>query len=72
MLNTTMDNVLYGRVKIGYLALQSLITNVTLCGTAFLLYTQGFVQPTLIGIAVLFGIGILVDIFVLGGYMIAI
>jgi len=64
MFNTTMDSVLSGRGKTGYLALQSLITNVGVYGTVYVLYLQGIVQPTLHGIAILFGIGILVDTFV--------
>jgi Na+-driven multidrug efflux pump len=64
MFNTTMDSVLSGRGKTGYLALQSLITNVGVYGTVYLLYQQGIVQPTLQGIAILFGTGILVDTFV--------
>jgi Na+-driven multidrug efflux pump len=64
MFNTTMDSVLSGRGKTGYLALQSLITNVGVYGTVYVLYLQGIVQPTLQGIAILFGVGILVDTFV--------
>lgn len=64
MFNTTMDSVLSGRGKTGYLALQSIITNVGVYGTAYVLYLAGIVQPTLHGIAILFGTGILVDTFV--------
>lgn len=64
MLNTTMDSVLYGRGKTGYLALQSAITNTTVYGTAYVLYTQGVINPTLYGIAILFGLGIFVDTLV--------
>lgn len=64
MFNTTMDSVLHGRGKTGYLALQSLITNVGVYGSVFVLYLLGIVQPTLQGIAILFGTGILVDTFV--------
>jgi len=64
MINTAMDSVLYGHGKTGYLALQSLITNVTVYGTAYVLYLGGILDPTLKGIAVLFGIGIVVDTFV--------
>lgn len=61
MFNTAMDSVLYGRGKTNYLALQSLITNITVYGTAYFLYWRGVVDPTLHGIAILFGIGIAVD-----------
>lgn len=64
MLNTTMDSVLYGQGRTSCLALQSLITNVTVYGSAYFLYLQGIIQPTLIGIVLLFGIGIFVDTLV--------
>jgi hypothetical protein len=64
MINTSMDSVLYGHGKTGYLAMQSLITNVSVYGTAYVLYLQGMVEPTLSGIAILFGTGIAVDTFV--------
>jgi Na+-driven multidrug efflux pump len=64
MFNTTMDSVLAGRGKTAYLALQSLITNVGVYGTVYVLYRLGIVQPTLQGIAILFGTGIVVDTFV--------
>jgi Na+-driven multidrug efflux pump len=64
MINTSMDSVLYGCGKTSYLALQSLITNVTVYGSAYLLFLQGFLTPSLEGIVVLFGIGILVDTLV--------
>lgn len=64
MINTSMDSVLYGRGKTSYLALQSIITNFSVYGIAYLIYLQGIVEPTLSGIAILFGIGITVDTFV--------
>lgn len=64
MFNTAMDSVLYGRGKTSYLALQSLITNVSVYGTAFVLYWIGVLQPSLHGIAILFGTGIAVDTIV--------
>lgn len=64
MFNTAMDSVLYGRGKTSYLALQSLITNVSVYGTAFVLCFYGLITPSLLGIAVLFGIGIAVDTLV--------
>ncbi len=64
MINTSMDSVLYGRGRTRYLALQSLITNVSVYGTVYVLYWQGIVEPTLTGIAILFGTGIAVDTLV--------
>lgn len=61
MVNTVMDSVLYGKGRTGYLALQSLITNVTVYGTAYVLFLQDIFEPTLTGIALLFGTGIAVD-----------
>ena len=64
MINTSMDSVLYGRGKTSYLALQSLITNFCVYGTAYVLYLNGILEPTLDGIVVLFGTGIAVDTLV--------
>ncbi|PMR74492.1 hypothetical protein C1H69_14745 [Billgrantia endophytica] len=64
MINTTMNSLLYGREKTGYLALQSLITNVTVYGTAYALFVVGWLDPSLEGIAILFSIGILMDTLV--------
>lgn len=61
MINTAMDGVLYGMGKTKYLAIQSFITNITVYGTAYLLYKFGLLEPNLERIAILFGIGILVD-----------
>jgi len=59
--NTLADSVFYGKGKTELLALQSIITNVTVYGTAFVLFQQDIFDPTLTGIALLFGTGIFVD-----------
>lgn len=62
--NTLADSVLYGKGKTSLLALQSLVTNVSVYGVAFALFAAGWFTPTLLGIALLFGIGIAVDTLV--------
>ena len=59
--NTLADSVFYGKGRTELLALQSIITNVTVYGTAFALFQLEIFEPTLIGIALLFGTGIFVD-----------
>jgi len=59
--NTLMDGVFYGCGRTELLALQSVITNVTVYGVAFVLYLTGIFMPTLTSIALLFGAGIVVD-----------
>ena len=59
--NTLMDSVFYGRGKTELLALQSLITNVTVYGVAFVLFQAEIFTPMLNSIALLFGAGIVVD-----------
>jgi len=59
--NTLADSVFYGKGKTELLALQSIVTNVTVYGTAFILFQQNIFEPTLTGIALLFGTGIFVD-----------
>lgn len=46
---------------------ESLVTNSIYYGTAFILYLVGKWEPTLIGIALLFGIGNAFDSIVSGG-----
>jgi len=59
--NTLMDSVFYGKGRTELLAYQSIITNVSVYGTAFLLFQAGIFSPTLTSIALLFGTGIAVD-----------
>ena len=47
----------YGLGKTNYMLFESVVTNSIYYSTAFILYLCGVWQPTLIGIALLFGIG---------------
>lgn len=51
------DSTFYGLGKTNYMLFESVVTNTLFYGTAFILYLCGAWQPTLIGIALLFGIG---------------
>ena len=51
------DSTFYGLGKTNYMLLESVITNTIYYGIAFILYITGRWIPTLIGIALLFGIG---------------
>jgi len=51
------DSTFYGLGKTNYMLFESVVTNTIYYGTAFILYLCGVWQPTLIGIALLFGIG---------------
>tara|TARA_Y100000994_G_scaffold219406_1_gene197966 strand:- start:62 stop:880 length:819 start_codon:yes stop_codon:yes gene_type:complete len=62
--NTLADSVFYGTGKTELLALQSIITNVAVYGTVFILFQLNIFEPSLTGIALLFGTGIFVDTLV--------
>lgn len=51
------DATFYGRGKTNYMLFESIITNSIYYGTFFILYLCGVWQPTLIGIALMFGCG---------------
>ena len=51
------DSTFYGLGKTNYILFESVVTNTIYYGGAFILYLCGAWQPTLIGIALLFGIG---------------
>lgn len=51
------DLTFYGLGKTNYMLFESVVTNTIYYGGAFILYLCGAWQPTLIGIALLFGIG---------------
>ena len=51
------DSTFYGLGKTNYMLFESVVTNSIYYGGAFILYICGVWQPTLIGIALLFGIG---------------
>ncbi|MBE5929015.1 MAG: multidrug transporter [Lachnospiraceae bacterium] len=51
------DSVFYGLGKTNYMLFESVVTNTVYYGVAFILYLTGVWTPSLIGIALLFGIG---------------
>ena len=51
------DSTFYGLGKTNYMLFESVVTNTIYYGTAFILYFCGAWTPSLIGIALLFGIG---------------
>ena len=51
------DSTFYGLGKTKYMLFESIATNTIYYGGAFILYLCGVWEPTLIGIALLFGIG---------------
>ena len=51
------DSTFYGLGKTNYMLFESVVTNIIYYGGAFILYLCGVWEPTLIGIALLFGIG---------------
>ena len=51
------DSTFYGLGKTNYMLFESVVTNAIYYGGAFVLYLCGIWEPTLIGIALLFGIG---------------
>ena len=64
MLNTLMDSLFYGKGKTRMLAIQSILTDILVYGTAFALFKADVFEPSVANIAVLFGIGITVDSFI--------
>ncbi|QEE17192.1 MATE family Na+-driven efflux transporter [Promethearchaeum syntrophicum] len=59
--NTVADALFYAIGKTESLAIQTIITNVVVYGTAFVLFQMNIFVPTLDSIAILFSIGIVVD-----------
>ncbi len=51
------DSIFYGLGKTNYMLFESVVTNTIYYGIAFILYATGVWTPSLIGIALLFGIG---------------
>ena len=51
------DSIFYGLGKTNYMLFESVVTNTVYYGIAFVLYVTGVWTPSLIGIALLFGIG---------------
>ena len=68
-IQNVFDSTFYGLGKTHYMLFESIITNTVYYGAAFILYVAGVWKPTLIGIALLFGIGNAFDTLVsLGAY----
>ena len=66
-LQNVFDCEFYGLGKTNYMLFESVVTNTIYYGTAFVLYLLGMWTPTLIRIALLFGIGNAFDSIVSGG-----
>lgn len=66
-LQNVFDSEFYGLGKTNYMLFESVVTNIIYYGVAFILYLAGVWKPTLIVIALLFGIGNTFDSIVSGG-----
>jgi Na+-driven multidrug efflux pump len=66
-LQNVFDCEFYGLGKTNYMLFESVVTNTIYYGTTFVLYLLGMWTPTLIGIALMFGIGNAFDSIVSGG-----
>ena len=66
-LQNVFDSEFYGFGKTNYMLFESVVTNTIYYGVAFILYLADVWRPTLIGIALLFGIGNAFDSIVSGG-----
>ena len=60
-IQNVFDSTFYGLGKTNYMLFESVVTNTIYYGIAFILYITGVWTPSLIGIALLFGIGNAVD-----------
>lgn len=69
-IQNVFDTTFYGLGKTHYMLFESIVTNSIYYGIAFVLYITGVWEPTLISIALLFGIGNAFDTIVsLGAYL---
>lgn len=69
-IQNVFDATFYGLGKTNYMLFESIVTNSIFYGGAFILYLTGVWTPSLIGIALLFGIGNVFDSIVsLGAYL---
>ncbi|MBN2157727.1 MAG: hypothetical protein JW776_16890 [Candidatus Lokiarchaeota archaeon] len=59
--NTVADALFYAIGKTESLAIQTIVTNISVYGTAFVLFITGNFIPTVYSIAILFSIGIIID-----------
>ena len=55
------DSTFYGLGKTNYMLFESIVTNTVYYGICFILYVTNIFKPSLIGIALMFGIGNLFD-----------
>lgn len=60
-IQNVFDSTFYGLGKTNYMLFESIVTNTIFYGGAFILYLTGVWTPSLIGIALLFGIGNVFD-----------
>lgn len=58
------DSIFYGLGRTQYMLFESIVTNVVYYGICFVLYLNKIFIPSLVGIALMFGIGILFDAIV--------
>ena len=56
-LQNIFDSTFYGLGKTQYMLFESVVTNIIYYGICFVLYIKNIFQPTLLGIALMFGIG---------------
>lgn len=59
--NAIFDSTFYGLGKTNYMLIQSLFVNLIYYSICFVLYLTGVFVPTLLGICLMFGIGVLLD-----------
>ena len=59
--NNVIDSFFYGMGRTDLMLYQSLAVNITVYGTAFILFMMGIYEPTLTKIALMFGFGIAFD-----------
>lgn len=60
------DSTFYGLGKTNYMLFESIVTNIVYYGICFVLYITNVFKPTLVGIALMFGIGNAFDSIVSG------
>ena len=60
------DSTFYGLGKTNYMLFESIVTNIIYYGICFVLYITKIFKPTLVGIALMFGIGNAFDSIVSG------
>lgn len=56
-IQNVFDSTFYGLGKTHYMLLESVVTNIVYYGICFVLYVTNIFKPSLIGIALMFGIG---------------